>query len=243
MSKLIDETGKQYGLLTVIERAPSSPDGRAQWLCKCTCGKMVTVKGSSLRSGKTQSCGCLQKIKTSEASTNNLIGQTIGNFTILESIMGTKHGERHKWRCRCNLCGNENVYIQTSNLYQQESCGCLNESKGTRKIKALLEEYHIPFIQEKRFSNLRFDDTNCQARFDFYVNNQYIIEFDGRQHFIQGSGTYDNEEKFSKTQQHDRIKNQYCFDHHIPIIRIPYTILDNLTIDMLKLETSIFLLK
>lgn len=243
MSKMIDERGNKYNFLTVIDRAQNDSQGRAQWLCKCDCGKMTIVKGVALRRGTTQSCGCYQKLRTSEASTKNLIGQTVGNFTVLESIMGTKHGERHKWRCRCNLCGNENAIISTDNLKQQESCGCLVESKGSRKIKNILEQNNIPFIQEKRFSDLHFKDTGHQARFDFYVNNKYIVEYDGRQHFIQGNGVYDNEEKFARTQEHDNIKNQYCFDHSIPIIRIPYTELDNITLEMLQPETSQYLLR
>ena len=238
MSKIIDERGKKYNFLTIIDRAQNDISGRAQWLCQCDCGKMVIVKGSSLRSGKTKSCGCYQKLRTSEATTKDLIGQTIGNFTVLESIMGTKNGERHKWRCRCNLCGNEEAYIKTDNLRTQESCGCLIESKGSRKIQEILIQNNIPFIQEKRFSDLRFEDTGRQARFDFYVNDEYVIEYDGRQHFIQGNGTYDNEEKFMRTQEHDRIKNEYCAQHNIPIIRIPYTELDNITLEMLQPETS-----
>lgn len=241
MSKMIDERGNTYHFLTVIDRAPNDAQGKAQWLCKCKCDKMVIVKGTALRNGKTKSCGCYQKLRTSEASTKDLVGQTIGNFTVLESIMGTKYGERHKWRCRCNLCGNEEAYIQTDNLKHQESCGCLIESKGTRKIKELLEQNNISFVQEKRFSDLYFEDTGCQARFDFYVNNSYIIEYDGRQHFIQGNGVYDNEEKFTRTQEHDHIKNEYCYQHNIPIIRIPYTELDNITLEMLQPETSIYL--
>lgn len=243
MSITINEVGNKYGFLTVLERDGSDSQGKAVWLCQCDCGKLVQVTGVSLRNGKTKSCGCYQRIRTSEAKTKNLTGQTIGNFTILESIMGTKNGERHKWRCKCNLCGNENVMISTDNLKRQESCGCLVESKGTRKIKELLEQHNIPFIQEKRFSDLVFEDTKSQARFDFYVNNSYIIEYDGRQHFIQGNGVYDNREKFMKTRQHDYIKNNYCFQHNIPIIRIPYTELDNLTIEMLQVETSKFLLR
>lgn len=243
MSKMIDERGKKYNFLTVIDRAQNDASGRAQWLCQCDCGKMVIVKGSSLRSGKTKSCGCYQKLRTSEATTKNLIGQTIGNFTVLESIVGTKNGQRHKWRCKCNLCGNDNTYITTDNLRSQESCGCLIESKGSRKIKTILEKNNISFIQEKRFADLRFEDTGYQARFDFYVNDEYIIEYDGRQHFIQGNGVYDNEEKFMRIQEHDRIKNEYCHSHGIPIIRIPYTELENITLEMLQPETSSYLLR
>lgn len=63
MGKLIDETGKTYGYLTVISRAESK-DGRAMWKCKCKCGNECIVPGKVLRSGHTKSCGCLKIERT-----------------------------------------------------------------------------------------------------------------------------------------------------------------------------------
>ena len=60
MAKLIDLTGQQFGRLSVIERN-SSKDGHAAWLCQCECGKKVVVNGRNLRSGATQSCGCIHR--------------------------------------------------------------------------------------------------------------------------------------------------------------------------------------
>lgn len=233
MSKIIDETGNTYTYLKVLEKA-NSIGGRAAWKCQCRCGKEIIVKGVYLRNGKVKSCGCYQKEQTSKACSKDLIGQTIGNFTVLESIQGEKNGERHKWRCRCNLCGNENVYISTSNLTQQYSCGCAISSKGERKIKEILTELKINFIQEKRFSDCVFE-SNKMARFDFYLPNEnIIIEYDGRQHFIQGDGYFDNEDKIKITQQHDEIKNRYCKEHQIKLIRIPYTDYNLLNAEYLK---------
>lgn len=124
-------------------------------------------------------------------------------------------------------------------MKKQDSCGCLHESKGNRKIKEILEKDNIKFIQEKRFSDLKFD-SGYFARFDFYLPDyNTIIEYDGRQHFIQGNGVFDNKEKFAQTQAHDSIKNQYCKEHNITIIRIPYTHYDNITIkDLLPLSST-----
>lgn len=44
--------------LTVVGRHPAK--GRARWMCKCSCGKNVTVDGKSLRNGQ-KSCGCIRK--------------------------------------------------------------------------------------------------------------------------------------------------------------------------------------
>ena len=61
MGGLKNEIGNTYGYLTVIERAENTKEGRAQWLCKCKCGKTTIVLGKYLRSGNTKSCGCYQK--------------------------------------------------------------------------------------------------------------------------------------------------------------------------------------
>ncbi len=55
--------GKRFGRLTVlkengkIEKGPKRPSAYL-WLCKCDCGNETTVKGNSLRTGNTASCGC-----------------------------------------------------------------------------------------------------------------------------------------------------------------------------------------
>ena len=245
MSQVIDMTGKKYGRLTVLKRGENTKGGQARWICQCDCGKIITVAGNSLRRGATKSCGCYQRERTSEACKIDLVGQIIGNFTVLEYCRkpeGSKKNQKSKWKCRCNLCGNEEVYISGVNLNKQYSCGCSISSHGERKIEEILNKYNIPFIKEKRFSDLTFKDTGYLARFDFFVNNSYIIEFDGRQHFIQGEGYFDNKDRFERTQEHDKIKNEYCKQHNIPLIRIPFTEINNLNIDMLKPETSIYLL-
>ena len=62
MGSLVDLTGKKFGRLTVIKRSYSNREKRrAKWLCKCDCGKEKIIRGYSLRSGHTRSCGCLQK--------------------------------------------------------------------------------------------------------------------------------------------------------------------------------------
>ena len=55
----IDESGKVYGRLTVLGRSPEQPSAHAYWLCRCECGKLVSVVGAHLRRGNTRSCGCL----------------------------------------------------------------------------------------------------------------------------------------------------------------------------------------
>lgn len=248
MAKKINMIGFKSGKLTVIAEGPSTDDG-IYWICQCECGKQITTRGSRLRGKRPpQSCGCERTKKLIEYNqTNNikdLTNQIFGFLTVLEPTDMRSSNKSVIWKCRCR-CGKE-VFVSSADLchHNTKSCGCSRyKSFGEDKIKKILNENNISFIQEYCFNDLYFEDTGYQARFDFYVNDKYIIEYDGRQHFIQGNGVYDNKEKFMKTQEHDRIKNEYCFQHGIPIIRIPYTELDNLTIEMLQVETSKFLLR
>ncbi len=58
MGKLIDLTGQRFGRLTVVGRS-FVRKGQLFWTCRCDCGNICDVQGSSLRGGRTSSCGCL----------------------------------------------------------------------------------------------------------------------------------------------------------------------------------------
>lgn len=66
--KLIDLTGRVFGRLTVIGRAPNR--GRhVYWVCVCRCGAERSVKGDHLKGERIVSCGCL----SAEASSRRLL--------------------------------------------------------------------------------------------------------------------------------------------------------------------------
>ena len=54
-------TGARCDQATVIRRAANDKYGCAMWECKCDCGKTFVTLGRHLRSGKTMSCGHLQR--------------------------------------------------------------------------------------------------------------------------------------------------------------------------------------
>lgn len=58
----IDLIGRRFGRLVVISESDRKSASRdTYWNCRCDCGNEGTVNGKSLRSGATQSCGCLQR--------------------------------------------------------------------------------------------------------------------------------------------------------------------------------------
>jgi hypothetical protein len=62
MPRRIDIASQRFGRLTVIEFSKVNSWHEAIWLCRCDCGNETLVAGSSLRTGNTQSCGCLRRL-------------------------------------------------------------------------------------------------------------------------------------------------------------------------------------
>ena len=79
MALRMDLTGQKYGRLTVLARAPENgKGGKVRYVCKCNCGSApITVFAGLLRSGATQSCGCLHRERTSAARLKH--GHTVEN--------------------------------------------------------------------------------------------------------------------------------------------------------------------
>ena len=98
-------------------------------------------------------------------------------------------------------------------------CPICRLSKGEKKITDYLINRNISFEQQKRFIDCK---NILPLPFDFYLSEyNLIIEYDGQQHF-KSIKRFGGEEKFKQTQKHDKIKNQYCLDNNINLLRIKY---------------------
>ena len=128
----------------------------------------------------------------------------------------------------------------------------MKKSKGELQIELLLEKEEINYAEQY---TVYIEQNNYEVKqkhpyyFDFAILNNnkqllYLIEYDGLQHFIykENSDFWNNKDEFNKTQIRDQLKNQWCKDNNIPLIRIPYTHLDDLCIEDLQLETSKFII-
>lgn len=129
MGKLIDELGKRYGRLTVIEKV--KVNNRTKWKCKCDCGNEILVFGSQLRTGNTQSCGCLQRERARQSNENrveNIIGKKFNLLTVKSFYGYKKNNDGRNERlflCQCD-CGNEKISSYNDIVSGKvKSCGCL----------------------------------------------------------------------------------------------------------------------
>lgn len=100
-----DITGKRFGKLVALRRNGSDRFHLALWDCKCDCGSEVTVRGTHLRSGKTQSCGCynIEKYQGSK-SPHWRGGISFGKYCHKFNNEFKEH-IRNKFGRRCFLCG------------------------------------------------------------------------------------------------------------------------------------------
>ncbi|AWP37755.1 hypothetical protein CYJ15_12575 [Heyndrickxia coagulans] len=141
--KRIDITGQRFGRLVAIREV--EPIGYARrYLCKCDCGKEKIVRMNQLRTGKTKSCGCLNREVTSKKNTVNLTGKRFGKLTVT-GRSNKKHDTQTKaiWHCRCD-CGNEidvlSTYLTSGEV---KSCGC-----HRREIGKNLQKYNAEHLQK-----------------------------------------------------------------------------------------------
>jgi hypothetical protein len=117
-------------------------------------------------------------------------------------------------------CPNHGVFKQVpySHLYGS-GCPSCNDSKGEREIKRFLENVNIQYIPNHSFDGCKFKK---KLRFDFYIPTKNIcIEYDGSQH-TKSVKYFGGDDQFKLIQKRDMIKNKYCTENNIILIRIPY---------------------
>lgn len=101
-------------------------------------------------------------------------------------------------------------------------------SKGELTISKVLKKYSITNYKEHIFKDCINPKTNCELRFDFYLPQRNLcIEFDGIQHF-EYTPEFHSEDpekgkfKLRAQQYRDSVKNEYCLNKDINLLRIKY---------------------
>ena len=142
-------------------------------------------------------------------------------------------GVKHKLKIQCP--NNHIYYANFDNFLGGCRCPKCNESKGERKIKSYLQSKNINFIQQYKIDNCKCHDA---LPFDFYLPDYNIcIEYDGEQHF-QPIKHFGGMNGFIDRKIRDTIKNVYCKNNNIRLIRIPYWEINNIKIILKQVDTE-----
>ncbi len=136
-------------------------------------------------------------------------------------------------------------YKSITNIEKGTGCIFCNTFKTEQEVGKILDKYNINYVKQKRF-------TKCKSKytlpFDYYLPKYNIaIEYDGEQHFkpVRFNGTSEEtaKEMHEECKYRDNIKNNYCKENNILLIRIPYYEKDNMEsfiIENLKKGISLY---
>lgn len=119
-------------------------------------------------------------------------------------------------------------------------CPICRNSKGELLIKQILDVSNIKYKQQYKFNDLKHKDF---LKFDFAVINidntvEYLIEFNGEQHYKLKRKFHKSQENFITNQYRDSLKVSYCLEKNIPLYIIKFDDDINLKmIDILKSHT------
>lgn len=126
---------------------------------------------------------------------------------------------------------NDNYIIPI--VTKESHVGGIDQIPGTSKAESKIEEYLksrcISFSREQTFNTLVNPASGELLRFDFYLPERNIlIEYDGKQHFIytpsiHGDDPIEGLHKLKQLQYRDKLKNEYCRDNNIRLIRLNAT--------------------
>lgn len=106
-------------------------------------------------------------------------------------------------------------------------CAYCNLSIGAKKIYSIFEQYYPNFTMEYMFDDLK-GTGGKSLRFDFAILNQdgsllFLIEYDGQYHNEKLNPELDN---YILISTHDKLKDEYCKQNNIPLLRISYLEID-----------------
>lgn len=249
-NKMIDLTGQKFGEWTVLEQSKIKHKHGIYWTCQCSCGLIKDICGTDLRQGKTTKCKKHKqnleslikedtnyksyiRINNHQGKIKNEIGNKYGLLTVVQQDSIDSVNRHVNWLCLCE-CGNYKTvpgYKLRNGMITH--CGCQPKlmSNGELKIYNILKENNINFKKEFTFSDLKSPIKNTiPLRFDFAIFNDNhlvkLIEFQGIQHYQLSGRMHDPREN-------DKIKRQYCKEHNIKLLEIPYWDYDKIDINYL----------
>lgn len=104
-------------------------------------------------------------------------------------------------------------------------CKKCKKSLGELKIMKWLENRNIIYEDEKKFKKCR---DKRELPFDFYLPSYNVcIEYNGKQHF-EPIDYFGGNKTFESIKARDLIKDKYCLNNSIKLIRIPYWEFNNI---------------
>ena len=229
-----DYIGKKINDWFIMETTNKTDKG---WNVRCCCLLCNTVKDDvniyNIISGRSKNCGCGRKETLANVrrkhTVETLKKEKFGRLKVVAEAGRNKYG-KIMYKCECD-CGRTVTVLGNSLLMgTTRSCGCLRTSWGER-MRDIATELGYASTMEKYYK-CYYDGIKC-FRFDLYIKELNLaIEYDGEGHYIPidwgGEGEVIARQKFKKALYRDMMKNKFCKENGIHLLRIPYTERDHM---------------
>lgn len=201
----------EYELLSVYK------DSRSDITVKHkSCGEVFDVRANSFMQGVgCRTCGL--KVQLNNNFSDEVAELTNGRFV----VVGDYINSRSKVKIKHMECGLITEVFPTD-FKKRLACKHCSMSYGEIQIRKFLEDNQVKFRQEYKFDDLIYKSA---LRFDFAIFDKdrisCLVEFDGVQHY-QPIEKFGGKRAFEQTKIRDELKNKYCKENGIKLIRIPY---------------------
>ncbi len=168
------------------------------------------------------------------------------DFSLVHNIKNMKT----KLPLKCNIDKTHPIFYKNiiKLIHAEQGCPYCNESRGERKIRVILQNNNIEYIKEHKFIDCKNPITNHKLRFDFYLPMyNTCIEYDGAFHYspeflnnmkFKSSTKWKSlhtHEQYVKHLYRDNIKNEFCKNNNIKLLRIDFWNYDKIEIILNKL--------
>lgn len=155
--------------------------------------------------------------KTKEQYNEEILTRFNGEYSLVGDYEGASVKSLHLHE-RCQ----NTWFIKPNSLLSGYGCPFCRESKGEKLVAKILKERNIQFERQSKIEGCK---NKRKLPFDFIIKDnqtiKLVIEWDGRQHF-EPVVSYGGEDGHLTAVYNDKIKNEFCANRNIPLLRIPY---------------------
>lgn len=203
---------------------------KSRFDCQCTvCGwKWNTTAHNLSVNTKCPKCGRIKASKSRITTQDEFIlklQEAQPNIIPISEYISCKTAMRFK----CKIDGCEWESIPSNILNCSASCPSCRSNSNENIVRNILLDLGFRVDSQYRFNGCKDKYT---LPFDMFLpEHNVLVEYDGEQHYFPvpfRGNAFDAQISFEKTKLHDKIKDDFCVQNNIPLIRIPYWEKDNL---------------
>lgn len=204
------------------------------------CGYEFNMRPANFKNGnRCPKCAGLKKHTIEEIK--NSIFEIVGNE--YELLSKEYINNKTPLLFHHNKCGHD-FQMASKDFLKKNGNRCPNckRSKGELEIEKILNKYNLKFESNYRNSGCK-NKRNLQFDFKVFLPNSKFcfIEFDGRFHYEPWKNNKKEIKHLQDQKNNDEIKNKFCEDNNIKLIRISYkdfNQLENILIEKLNIDVK-----